>query len=59
MTRLYNELKRNLAEETLCAVATIVSGSENVGAEMLVYPDGDAMGDLGNGGLLFQSRYEE
>ena len=47
----YDELKRNINAETLCAVATVVSGSENVGAEMLVYADGRAVGDLGNAEL--------
>src|SRR5574341_2423817 len=45
---IFDELKCNLADETLCAVATIVSGAENVGAKMLIYPDGRASGDLGN-----------
>jgi xanthine dehydrogenase accessory factor len=47
---LYDELKRNLADETLCAMATIVSGA-NVGAKMLVYPDGHTSGDLGDAQL--------
>lgn len=37
--------------ETLCAVATIVGGATNVGAKMVVYPDGRTSGDLGNAGL--------
>ncbi|HEX7587168.1 MAG TPA: XdhC/CoxI family protein [Anaerolineae bacterium] len=45
---IFEELKRNLADETLCAVATIVSGSANVGAKLLVYPDGRVQGDLGS-----------
>lgn len=48
---IFDELKRNLADETLCAVATIVSGAENVGAKMLIYPDGRTSGDLGNAEL--------
>ncbi len=48
---LFDELKKNLADETLCAVATIVSGATNVGAKMLVYPDGRALGDLGESAL--------
>ncbi len=43
----FDELKRNLADETLCAVATIVSGAANIGAKMLVYPDGHTVGTLG------------
>lgn len=46
----FDELKRNLVDETLCAVATIVSGA-NVGAKMIVYPDGRASGDLGDAAL--------
>jgi xanthine dehydrogenase accessory factor len=45
---IYDELKRNLADETLCAVATIVGGAANVGAKRLVYPDGRTVGDLGD-----------
>ena len=48
---LFDELKRNLADETLCAVATIVSGAANVGAKMLAYPDGRVVGDLGDAAL--------
>lgn len=47
----YDELKRNLADETLCAVATIVSGAADVGAKLLVYPDSRTVGDLGNAQL--------
>lgn len=42
---LFDELKHNLANEILCASATIVSGA-NAGAKMLVYPDGRRSGDL-------------
>lgn len=45
---IFDELKRNLADETLCAVATVVSSAENVGAKMLIYSDGRRSGDLGN-----------
>ncbi len=45
---LFDELKHNLVDETLCAVATIVSSASNIGAKMLVYPDGRTVGDLGN-----------
>lgn len=48
---IYEALKRNLAEENLCALATVVSGLENIGAELLVDPDGDTLGDLGNAAL--------
>ncbi len=48
---IYDELKHNLADETLCAVATIVSGAANLGAKVLVYPDGRVRGYLGNASL--------
>ena len=46
----FDELKQNLANETLCAVATIVRGA-NVGAKLIVYPDARVSGDLGNAQL--------
>ncbi len=49
--QIYDELKRNIAEETLCALATVVGGSPNAGAAMLVYPDGRTVGDLPNPAL--------
>ena len=51
---IYDELKHNLTDETLCAVATIVSGAANLGAKMLVYPDGRVRGDLGDASLNAQ-----
>jgi xanthine dehydrogenase accessory factor len=51
--KLFDELKHNLADETLCAVATVVSGA-NVGAKILVYPDGRVSGDLGDAALQIQ-----
>ncbi len=50
---LFDELKRNLADETLCAVATVVNG-EHIGAKILVYPDGRLSGDLGDAALQEQ-----
>lgn len=50
---LYEELRRNLADEVLCAVATIVSGA-NVGAKMMIYPNGGTVGDLGDAQLNAQ-----
>lgn len=45
---IFDELKRDLAEETLVAVATIVSGSaERIGAKLVIYPDGRTTGDFG------------
>ncbi len=41
----FDELKHNIASETLCALATIVSGA-NVGAKLLIYPDSRTSGDL-------------
>jgi xanthine dehydrogenase accessory factor len=43
--KLFDELEHNLAQETLCAVATIVSGAAT-GNKMMVYPDGRTVGDL-------------
>lgn len=51
--KLFDELKRNIATETLCAQATVVSGS-NIGAKMIVYPDARISGDLGDPGLTTQ-----
>lgn len=48
---LYDELKHNIENETLCAVATIVSGASNVGAKLLIYPEGKTVGDLGDAEL--------
>ncbi len=45
--QLFNEIKQNLVDETLCAAATIVSGAD-MGAKMIIYPDGRTRGDLGN-----------
>ncbi len=53
MVRLFDELKRNIASETLCALATIVSGA-NVGAKLLIYPDNHTLGDLGDANLNTQ-----
>ena len=50
---LFDELKQNIATETLCAQATIVSGSR-VGAKMIIYPDARVSGDLGDPGLTAQ-----
>ncbi len=46
----FDELKKNITNETLCAIATIVRGA-NIGAKMLVYPDGRTSGDLGDASL--------
>jgi xanthine dehydrogenase accessory factor len=51
--QLFDELKQNIANETLCAVATIVRGA-NVGAKMIVYPDARVSGDLGDAQLSDQ-----
>ncbi len=50
LKQIYDELKRNIAEENLCAMATIVSGT-NIGAKRLLYPDGHVVGDLGDAQL--------
>ncbi len=45
--QVYEAIKRNLADETLFAIATLVSGSpESVGAKMVIYSDGRTEGDL-------------
>jgi xanthine dehydrogenase accessory factor len=43
---LIDEIKQNIANETLCSAAIVVSGG-NVGARMIVYPDAHTSGDLG------------
>ena len=48
---IYKELKRNLVDEELCAVATVVSGTPDIGAKILVYPDGRTVGGLGRAEL--------
>ncbi len=52
-TDIYDELKRRIADETLCAVATVVSGA-NTGSKLLVEADGKTLGDLGNAELNAQ-----
>lgn len=42
---LFDELKHNLEHETLCALATVVSGA-NLGAQMIIYPGDRLSGDL-------------
>ncbi|MBI3913198.1 MAG: XdhC family protein [Chloroflexi bacterium] len=49
----FSELKKNIANETLCALATVVSGA-NLGAKMLIYPDARIAGDLGDAALTAQ-----
>ncbi|MBI5032026.1 MAG: XdhC family protein [Chloroflexi bacterium] len=50
---LFDEIKRNLADEVLCAVATVLNG-ERLGAKILAYPDGRVSGDLGDAALQTQ-----
>ncbi|MBI5305583.1 MAG: XdhC family protein [Chloroflexi bacterium] len=47
---MFDELKRNLAEEKLFAVATVLNGA-HIGVKLLVYPDGRVSGDLGEAAL--------
>ncbi len=49
----YDELKRNIADEGLCAVATITTGI-HAGAKIIVYPDGRVSGDLIDASLQTQ-----
>ncbi len=48
---IYESLQRSLKEETLCALAVVVSGPANVGAELFIHPEEDSLGSLGNTGL--------
>lgn len=50
---IFDELKHNLTNEILCAVATILTGA-NIGAKMLVYSDGRVSGHLGDAELQVQ-----
>jgi len=51
MNELYEELKELLKQEKGVALATVVGGEERVGANMLVYPNKDVRGTLGNAAL--------
>lgn len=53
----FDELTHNIASETLCALATVVSGA-NVGAKLLVYPDSQTSGDLGDSKLNVQVAHD-
>jgi xanthine dehydrogenase accessory factor len=50
---IYDELKQNISDETLCAVVTIVTGA-NIGAKIIAYTNGHTSGDLGNAALQSQ-----
>lgn len=50
---IYQTLKQNLAEEKLCALATIVSGPRT-GATLLIDTQGKTLGDLGDAALSRQ-----
>ncbi len=43
-------IKRAIELDALCAIATLVSGA-NIGAKMIIYPDGRTMGNLGDAAL--------
>jgi xanthine dehydrogenase accessory factor len=49
----FDELKRNIASETLCALATVVNGA-NIGEKLVIYPEGRVSGDLGDAKLVTQ-----
>jgi xanthine dehydrogenase accessory factor len=51
MGELYEEMKNRLLQEKGMAVATVVTGEENVGATLLVLPDRSAHGSLGSAAL--------
>jgi xanthine dehydrogenase accessory factor len=44
---LFDLLKTYLAENQLCALATVIQAPAGVGAKLLVLPDGSAQGDIG------------
>lgn len=52
-TTIFEALKNNLAEEILCALATVVGGPRT-GKSMLVYPEGRTQDSLGNSELDLQ-----
>ena len=51
MNELYEELKELLKQEKGVALATVVGGEEQVGANMLVYPNRRTQGTLGSAAL--------
>lgn len=51
MTTIYEELKDRLEHETGAALATVVRGTEHLGAKLLVRPDKSTQGTLGNTAL--------
>jgi xanthine dehydrogenase accessory factor len=48
MSGLYEELRDRLKQEKGVALATVVRGEEHVGAKLLVFPDKNTHGTLGN-----------
>jgi xanthine dehydrogenase accessory factor len=50
---LFEELKHNIVNENMCAVATVVSGAK-IGAKIMIYPDARTVGDLGDASLQAQ-----
>lgn len=48
MSSLYEELKDQLGKEKGVAVATVVRGSDHIGAKLLVFADNSTHGTLGN-----------
>jgi xanthine dehydrogenase accessory factor len=55
MSEFLDTLSQNIQNEKLFAVATIVAG-ENVGAKMIVYPEGTVHGNLGDDALTARVR---
>lgn len=51
MSDYLEQVRENLRAEKIFAVATRVSGNENVGAHLFVYPDGSSQDSLGNAEL--------
>lgn len=51
MAELFDALTKALHEDRLIAVATVLGGAAPAGGKMLVYPDGQRIGTLGNARL--------
>jgi xanthine dehydrogenase accessory factor len=51
MSGLYPELKEMLQQEKGVALATVVRGPDQIGAKLLVFPDGTTHGTLGSAAL--------
>ena len=43
---LFDQLKQHLADNQLCALATVIQAPNGMGAKLLVLPDGSGQGDM-------------